>query len=93
MRENRENARETRTQVNSDYSNIESMVVDDESFNAVNLRRVLVILLFSMYVVLVFRSDGMDTAEVLLTTSVMTAKCRTVQFSDGHVFTLLGECV
>ena len=35
----------------------------------------------------------MGTAEVLLTTAVMTAKRITVQFSDGHLFTLLEECV
>ena len=46
-----------------------------------------------MYVVLVFRSDVMDTAEVFLTTAVMPATRTTLPFSDGHVFTSLGACV
>ena len=69
------------------------MAAEDESFYAVDLRRVLVYYYFFLYVVLVSRSDVMDSAEVLLTTAVMTAKCSTVQLSNGHVFTFLGECV
>ena len=58
------------------------MVVEDESFYAVNLRQVLVLLLLSLYVVLVFRSDVMDTAEVPLSTAMMATTRKTLQFSD-----------
>ena len=73
--------------------NIASIVADDESFMWSLLDGYSLYYYLSLYVVLVFRSDVMDTAEVLLNTDVITAQRSTVKFSAGHVITLLGECV